>query len=230
MFFPFHDPTFLLLIPAVVLALWAQNLVRSTFNKYSRIAAAVGMTGGAVAERLLRDSGLNDVTLEEVEGKLTDHYDPRTKTLRLSASISRSRSVAALGVAAHEVGHAIQHKMAYGAFHIRQSIFPVANLGSTLAFPLFFIGFLFSRSSTVLMDAGIILFCGAVLFHVVTLPVEFNASSRALTLLQSRGYLAEKEVGQARKVLRAAALTYVAATAVAVLHLVRMLILRSSRD
>jgi Zn-dependent membrane protease YugP len=230
MFFPFYDPTFILLIPAIVLALWAQHLVRSTFNKYSRIAAAVGLTGGAVAERLLQDSGLNDVTLEEVEGKLTDHYDPRTKTLRLSASISRSRSVAALGVAAHEVGHAIQHKMAYGAFHIRQSIFPVANLGSTLAFPLFFIGFLFSRSSTVLMDAGIILFCGAVLFHVITLPVEFNASSRALTLLQSRGYLAEKEVGQARKVLQAAALTYVAATAVAVLHLLRMLILRGSRD
>ena len=228
--FLLYDPTFLLLIPAIILAIWAQHLVKSTFNKYSKIRSAAGMTGGDVAERLLQESGLNDVQLEEVEGKLTDHYDPRTKTLRLSTSISKSQSVAAIGVAAHEVGHAIQHKMAYGAFHVRQSIFPVANLGSTLAFPLFFIGFLFSRSSTLLMDIGIILFCGAVLFHVVTLPVEFNASSRALVLLRSRGYLAEEEVNQAKKVLQAAALTYVAATAVAVLHLLRMLILRGSRD
>lgn len=228
--FLLYDPTFLLLIPAIILAIWAQHLVKSTFNKYSKIRSAAGMTGGDVAERLLQESGLNDVQLEEVEGKLTDHYDPRTKTLRLSTSISKSQSVAAIGVAAHEVGHAIQHKMAYGAFHVRQSIFPVANLGSTLAFPLFFIGFLFSRSSTLLMDTGIILFCGAVLFHVVTLPVEFNASSRALVLLRSRGYLAEEEVNQAKKVLQAAALTYVAATAVAVLHLLRMLILRGSRD
>jgi Zn-dependent membrane protease YugP len=226
----FYDPTMLLLIPAIFLALWAQHLVKSTFSKYSKVPAAVGLTGGAVAQRLLRDSGLSDVEVEEVEGRLTDHYDPRTKTLRLSTSISRSRSVAALGVAAHEVGHAIQHRMAYGAFHLRQTIFPVANLGSTLAFPLFFIGFLFSHSSTILMDVGIILFCGAVLFHVVTLPVEFNASSRALTLLQSRGYLAEEEASHAKKVLQAAALTYVAATAVAVLHLVRMLILRGARD
>lgn len=226
--FLFYDSTFLLLIPAILLALWAQHLVKSTFNKYSKVPAGIGMTGGVVAERLLSDSGLNDVEIEEVEGKLTDHYDPRTRTLRLSTSISRSRSVAAIGVAAHEVGHAIQHRMAYAAFQIRQGIFPVANLGSTLAFPLFFIGFLFT--SPKLMDVGIILFSGAVLFQVVTLPVEFNASSRALALLQSRGYLAEEEVSQAKKVLRAAALTYVAATAVAVLHLLRLLILRGGRD
>jgi len=226
--FIFYDPTMLLLIPAIILALWAQHLVKSTYAKYSKIAAASGMTGSTVAERLLRDSGLNDVELQEVEGKLTDHYDPRTKTLRLSTSISRSRSVAALGVAAHEVGHAIQHRKAYGAFHIRQSIFPVANLGSTLAFPLFFIGFLFTIP--LLRDMGIILFSGAVLFQVVTLPVEFNASSRALSLLQSSGYLVEGEVDQAKKVLNAAALTYVAATAVAVIHLLRLLILRGGRD
>jgi Zn-dependent membrane protease YugP len=226
--FLFYDPTMLLLIPAVILALWAQQHVKSTYTKYSKIPAASGITGGAVAQNLLRDSNLSDVEVEEVEGKLTDHYDPRTKTLRLSTSISRSRSVAAIGVAAHEVGHAVQHRMAYGAFQIRQGIFPVANLGSTLAFPMFFIGFLFS--SPKLMDIGIILFSGAVFFQVVTLPVEFNASSRALVLLRSRGYLAEEEVGQAKKVLKAAALTYVAATAVAVLHLLRLLILRGGRD
>ena len=226
--FLLYDPTMLLLIPAIILAVWAQHLVKSTYAKYSKVSAASGMTGGNVAERLLRDGGLNDVEVEEVEGKLTDHYDPRTKTLRLSTSISRSRSVAALGIAAHEVGHAMQHKMAYSAFHIRQSIFPVANIGSTLAFPLFFIGFLFTVP--LLRDVGIILFSGAVLFHVVTLPVEFNASTRALSLLRSRGYLADSEVGQAKKVLQAAALTYVAATAVAVLHLLRMLLLRGARD
>jgi len=224
----FYDPTMLLLIPAILLALWAQFLVKSTYNKYSKVPASSGMTGADVAQRLLSDGGLGDVQVEEVEGKLTDHYDSRSKTLRLSTSISRSRSVAALGIAAHEVGHALQHSKAYGAFQLRQGIFPVANLGSTLAFPLFFIGFLFT--SPVLMDIGIILFSGAVFFQLVTLPVEFNASSRALALLQSRGYLADQEIGQARKVLRAAALTYVAATAVAVLHLLRLVLLRGARD
>ena len=226
--FFFYDPTMFLLIPAIILALWAQHLVKSTYAKYSKIPAGIGLTGGVVAERLLRDSGLHDVTIEEVDGRLTDHYDPRSKTLRLSTEISRSRSVAAIGVAAHEIGHAIQHKMAYGAFQIRQMIFPVANLGSTLAFPLFFIGFLFT--SPKMMDIGIILFCGAVFFQLITLPVEFNASARALILLNNRGYLAEEEIHKVKKVLRAAALTYVAATAVAVLHLIRLLILRGARD
>jgi len=227
--FLFYDPTMLLLIPAIILALWAQQLVKRTFTKYSKVPAASGITGRGVAERLLSDSELNEVQIEEVEGRLSDHYDPRKKVLRLSTSISRGKSVAALGVAAHEVGHAIQHHKAYGAFHIRQSIFPVANIGSTLAFPLFFIGFLFTAAKP-LMDVGIILFSGAVLFQVVTLPVEFNASSRALTLLQSRGFLVESEVGQAKKVLNAAALTYVAATAVAVIHLLRLILLRGARD
>jgi Zn-dependent membrane protease YugP len=226
--FLFYDPTFFLLIPAVLLALWAQHLVKSTYAKYSKVPAAIGMTGGAIAERLLEESGLSDVDLEEVEERLTDHYDPRTRTLRLSTSIARSKSVAAIGVAAHEVGHAIQHQKAYGAFRLRQGMFPVANLGSSLAFPLFFIGFLFTAPK--LMDIGILLFSGAVLFQVVTLPVEFNASARALSLLQTRGYLAGEEVGHARKVLRAASLTYVAATAVAVIHLLRLLILRGGRE
>ena len=226
--FFFFDSTMILLIPAILLALWAQYLVKSTYAKYSKVQAASGLSGADVAQRLLQDGGLNEVQLEEVEGKLTDHYDPRSKTLRLSSSIAGSRSVAALGIAAHEVGHAIQHKHAYGAFALRQGIYPVANLGSTLAFPFFLIGFLFT--APVLMDVGIILFSGAVLFQVITLPVEFNASSRAMTLLQSRGYLAQKEVDQARRVLRAAALTYVAATAVAVMHLLRLIILRGARD
>ncbi len=225
----YNDPTMLLLIPAILLALWAQQHVKTTFNKYSKIPAASGMTGGNVAERLLQESGLNDVEIEEVPGQLTDHYDPRKRKLGLSTDIMSSRSVAAIGIAAHEVGHAIQHKNAYTAFQLRQNIFPVANLGSTLAFPLFIIGFLFSQLN-VLMEVGIVLFSAAVLFQVITLPVEFNASSRALALLRSRGYLAEVEVGHARKVLQAAALTYVAATAVALLHLLRLVILRSNRD
>ena len=226
--FLFYDPTMLLLVPAIILALWAQHLVKTTFAKYSKMPASIGMTGSDVAKHLLYESGISDVKIEEVAGKLTDHYDPRTRTLRLSSSIAKSRSVAAIGVAAHEVGHAIQHKMAYSAFNIRQAIFPVANIGSTLAFPLFFIGFLFATPK--LMDVGIIFFSGAVLFQLVTLPVEFNASSRALVLLRSRGYLVGEEVNQAKKVLQAAALTYVAATAVAVLNLVRLLILRGARD
>jgi Zn-dependent membrane protease YugP len=226
----FYDSTLLFILPALLLAIWAQYLVKSAFSKYSKIPAASGFTGLEIARRLLGDSGLGDINIEEVDGKLTDHYDPRTGTLRLSTSTARSRSVAAIGVAAHEVGHAIQHRKSYSPFQIRQSIFPVANLGSRLAFPLFIIGFLFGHSGKVFMDIGILLFSGAVLFQVITLPVEWNASSRALVLLQSRGYLVQEEVGQAKKVLQAAAMTYVAATAVAVVHLLRLLVLRSVRD
>ena len=225
---PFFDSTMIFLIPALLLALWAQFRVKSTFAKFNKVPASSGLTGGQVAERLLRDGGIPEVEIESVSGTLSDHYDPRIKKLRLSESIYGSKSVAALGVAAHEVGHALQHKQAFGAFQLRQSIVPVANLGSTLAFPLFFIGILVSIKP--LMDIGILLFSGAVLFQVITLPVEFNASSRALALLQNRGYLVQTEVGQAKQVLNAAALTYVAATAMAVLQLVRLLILRGGRD
>ena len=225
----FFDSTMILLIPALLLALWAQYLVKSTFAKYSKVPAERGMTGGEVAKRLLYEAGLHDVPIEKVSGQLTDHYDPRSRTLRLSDSIAGSRSVAAIGIAAHEVGHAIQHEKGYSPFNIRKSIFPVANIGSTLAFPMFFIGFLFS-SFRMLMDVGIVLFSCAVLFQVVTLPVEFNASSRALALLRDRAYLVEEEVVKAKKVLQAAAMTYVAATAMAVIHLVRLLILQSGRD
>lgn len=226
--FFFYDPTWLLLIPALIFALYAQYKVRSTYEYYSRVASARGLTGGEVARQLLHHNRLHEVEVEETSGWLSDHYDPRTRRLRLSSGIYRSRSIAALGVAAHEVGHAIQHGMGYLPLKIRHGLFPVANLGSTLALPLFFIGFLFS--SPKLMDIGIILFSGAVLFQVVTLPVEFNASRRALYQLQAGGYLAGDEIHSARKVLNAAALTYVAATAVAVLHLIRLLLLRGSRD
>jgi len=228
MMYPFFDSTIILILPALALALYAQAKVKSTFAKYSKVPASSGMSGADLAQRLLRDGGLADVKVEHISGNLSDHYDPRSKKLRLSDATYGNRSVAALGVTAHEVGHALQHKFAYGAFQLRQSIFPVANIGSTLAFPLFFIGFLFSIKP--LIDVGIILFAGAVAFSVITLPVEFNASSRAMALLSQRGYLAQEEVGQARKVLNAAALTYVAATAMAVMQLLRLLILRSSRD
>jgi Zn-dependent membrane protease YugP len=223
-----YDPTMFLFIPAIILAVWAQVKVKSTFQKYSRIPSQMGLSSLAVAKQILQESGLQDVSVETIEGRLTDHYDPRTKTLRLSSTTSNSHSVAAIGVAAHEVGHAIQHQKAYGAFQIRQNIFPIVNIGSSLAFPLFFLGFLFTVPG--LMDIGIVLFSGAVLFHLVTLPVEYNASSRALVLLKSRGYLNIHEISQAKKVLNAAALTYVAATAVSVIHLLRLLLLRNVRD
>ena len=226
--FLFFDSTMILLIPAAVLAFWAQMRVKSTYQKYAKVPASNGMTGADVARRLLDVNDLNNVKLESVNGKLSDHYDPRTKTLRLSQDIAAGRSVAALGIAAHEVGHAIQDKEAYASFKIRQSIVPVANIGSQASFPIFFVGILMSIPK--LMDIGIILFTGAVLFQLVTLPVEFNASSRALRMLSERGYLVQDEVGQAKKVLSAAALTYVAATAMALMSLLRLIILRDSRN
>jgi Zn-dependent membrane protease YugP len=169
--------------------------------------------------------------VEKTSGRLSDHYDPRKKVLRLSEGVHDSSSLAALGIAAHEAGHAIQDAGGYAPLHIRNGIYPVANLGSSLAFPLFFIGFIFSRSGpSILMDLGILLFAGAVVFSVITLPVEFNASKRAMALLGDGGFLQKDELAGARKVLSAAALTYVAATAMAAMQLLRMFILRGSRD
>ncbi len=169
--------------------------------------------------------------IEKVPGDLTDHYDPRKKVLRLSQGVHDSTSIAALGIAAHETGHAIQHRNHYQPMAVRSFIYPVASLGSTLAFPLFFAGFIFSRGgANILMDIGILLFTGAVAFSVVTLPVEFNASRRALALLEERRFLTPDEMVGARKVLSAAALTYVASTAMAAVQLLRMFLLRSSRD
>ena len=224
----FSTTDLMLIIPAMILALYAQYKVKSTYKHFSAIASARGMTGAQVSLNILRNNNIYDVEIEQTEGMLSDHYDPRNKTLRLSSDIYNSSSVAALGVAAHEAGHAIQHNTGYAPLKIRHGIFPVANIGSRLAIPLFIIGLF--MGSGMLMDVGIWFFAGAVLFQVVTLPVEFNASNRALYQLESGGYLSRNEIGSARKVLNAAALTYVAATAVAVMHLIRLLILRGDSE
>jgi hypothetical protein len=227
----FGDTTFFLLIPAIILALYAQARVKGTYARYSKVMAQSGMTGAEAARSLLNTGGAGDVTIERIEGRLTDNYDPRKKALRLSEGVFEGRSLAALGIAAHETGHALQHHNHYAPLQFRNGFFPVANLGSTLAFPLFFIGLLTSsRGPSILMDIGILLFAGAVLFSVVTLPVEFNASKRAVQILQTQGLMNSQELGGARKVLSAAALTYVAATTMAILQLVRLLLIRNSRD
>jgi hypothetical protein len=227
----FGDTTFFLLIPAIILALYAQARVKGTYARYSRIMAQSGLTGAEAARSLLNTGGAGDVPVERIAGQLTDNYDPRKKVLRLSEGVYDGRSLAALGIAAHETGHALQHHNHYAPLQFRNGFFPVANIGSSLAFPLFFIGLLTSsRGPSVLMDIGILLFTAAVLFSVVTLPVEFNASKRAVHILETQGLLNGQEIAGARKVLSAAALTYVAATATAILWLVRMLIIRGSRD
>ncbi len=223
----FWDYTIFLIIPPLLLALYAQHKVKSTFEAFSRKNARSGITGAEAARQILETRGAGSVEIERVSGRLSDHYAPRKKKLRLSEGVYGSRSLAALGVAAHEAGHALQHKSGYVPLHLRNLIYPVASFGSTLAFPLFFIGFIFSSSGpSLLMDIGILLFAGAVLFSVLTLPVEFNASRRALTLLKSGNFLNQNELMGARKVLSAAALTYVASTAMAIMQLVRLLILR----
>ena len=227
----FGDPTFLLVIPALILAFYAQAKVKGAYRKYSQIFASSRITGAQAAYQLLQTAGAGDVTIEKLPGELTDHYDPRKKVLRLSQGVHDSASIAALGIAAHETGHAIQDHTHYQPMHLRSIIYPVASIGSTLAFPLFFVGFIFGRSgSNILMDIGILLFTGAVAFSVVTLPVEFNASKRALVLLEERRFLTPDEMVGARKVLSAAAMTYVASTAMAAVQLLRMFLLRSSRD
>ena len=231
MFYPYYiDPTYLILIPAILISAWAQFKVSSTFNKYSTVRSINGYTGAQVARILLNAAGLQEVEIQQVPGRLSDHYDPRAKVLRLSSDVYGSTSVASIGVAAHEVGHAIQDKESYSALVFRNAIVPVVNFSSSLSWILFFIGILLSYST--LVTIGIILFSVVVLFQLVTLPVEFNASSRALKLLEARGILYDKEVEGARKVLSAAALTYVAATLMAGLQLVRLIAIsnRNSND
>ncbi len=224
----FWDPTMIIILPALVLAFYAQYKVRSTFARYNEIRSSRGITGREAAEYILRRNGILDVTVEEIDGMLTDHYDPRTKKVRLSSNNYRRDSLSAVAVAAHEVGHAIQHATGYVPLQLRHSILPVTNLGSTLAFPLFLIGLFLN--TPFLMDLGILFFGGVVVFHLVTLPVEFNASSRALVQLEENGLLTAGEVSGARKVLTAAALTYVATTLMAALELVRLILLRNMRD
>lgn len=224
----FWDYTIFLIIPPLLLALYAQHKVKSTFDTFSRKTAQSGITGAEAARQILHTRGAGSVEIERVSGRLSDHYDPRKKKLRLSEGVYANKSLSALGVAAHEAGHALQHQSGYVPLHLRNFIYPVANFGSTLAFPLFFIGFIFSSNGpSILMDIGIFLFAGAVLFSVLTLPVEFDASRRALKLLKSGNFLDQNELMGARKVLGAAALTYVASTAMAVMQLLRLLILRN---
>ena len=187
-----------------------------------------GVTGAQVARELLDANGLHDVPVELIPGTLSDHYDPRNRKMRLSPQVYQSTSVAALGVAAHETGHAVQHSQAYIPLGIRNNLYPVASIGSHMAFPLFFIGFI--TWSQTIMNVGIWLFVGALAFQLVTLPVEFNASRRALAMLEGGGYLSRTEVPKAKQVLNAAALTYVAAAAMAASQLVRLLLLRGARD
>ena len=220
----FWDPTMILLIPAIILTLYAQQKVKSTYSKYSKMKTKRNVSGVEVAKYLLQNNGLGDIPIEETPGKLTDHYDPVKKVLRLSSENFKGSSIAALGVAAHEVGHAIQHRDKYLPLNIRNSVLPAASFGSSLAWPLVIGGIIFSVPS--FLDIGIILFSAVVLFQIVTLPVEFNASGRAIKSLATGGFLEGDEIAQARKVLNAAALTYVAAAAVAIINLLRLLILR----
>ena len=223
------DPTWILVIIGAVLSMAASAKVNSTFNKYSKVRSMTGMTGEDAAKRLLNSQGIYDVTVRPVKGQLTDHYDPRTKTVNLSESVFHSTSVAAIGVAAHECGHAMQDNVGYVPLKLRGAIVPVANIGSQAAFPLIIIGVLIGGMGSPLVNIGLILFSLAVIFQLITLPVELNASRRAITLLDQVGILGGQEVNQTRKVLGAAALTYVAALAASVLQLLRLVILFGGR-
>ena len=226
----FYDATYILVIIGAIISLIASMNVKSTFNRYDKYNSRSGLTGAMAAQEILRAAGITNVRIERVSGNLTDHYSPKEGVLRLSDSVYNSTSVAAIGVAAHECGHAIQHQKNYAPLTIRGAIVPVANIGSTLAWPLILIGiFISSRSGQALITAGIICFSLAVLFQIVTLPVEFNASRRAVRILGETGILGEQELGYTRKVLGAAALTYVAGAASAILQLLRLILLFGGR-
>lgn len=224
------DPWFILLIVAMIFSMVAQTKVSSTFNKYSRVRNRAGFTGAQVATQMLQNAGIYDVSVQRVAGNLTDHYDPRTKTLRLSQGVYDSMSVAALGVAAHETGHAIQHDVGYAPLALRSFFVPLANFGSRLAFPLIVIGFIVAGGGSTLVTLGILFFSLSVAFTVITLPVEFNASHRAIDLLVADGFLSSDEIGGAKKVLSAAAMTYVAAAFTAVVQLLRLIAIFGRRD
>ncbi len=217
------DPLYIIMIaPALILSIFAQIKVKSSYSKYSKVPTSRGITGAQAAREILRAEGINDVGIELSRGFLSDHYDPRTRVLRLSETVYAGNSLASVGVAAHEAGHAIQHARGYLPLKLRSALVPISSLGSNLAWPLLIIGFIFMAKSLIL--AGIIFFSLAVAFQLVTLPVEFNASFRALAALPQAGILSDSEVAGARKVLSAAALTYVAAAASAVLQLVYFLL------
>jgi uncharacterized protein len=223
----FWDPTYIIVLPAILLALYAQIRVQTAYARYSQVRTQRGLTGAAVAEEILRRNGLGSVQVERTEGFLSDHYDPRSRVLRLSPGVYEGDSVASVGVAAHETGHALQHAQEYAPLALRSAIVPVTQFGSWLAWPIFLLGFFFH--SQTFMQLGILIFSGVVAFTLITLPVEFNASSRAMHILQTEGIVTSDELKGVRTVLGAAALTYVAAAATAVLELVRLLLLYGMR-
>jgi len=224
----YGDPYILLVLPAFIFALYAQFKVKGTFNKYRRISNRSGITGAEAARRILEQNGLYDVRIEPVHGELTDHYDPRKRILRLSEAVYSSTSVAAVGVAAHESGHAIQHKVGYGPLVLRSNLVPLAGIGSSVGPYMAIFGLILGVRE--LISIGIILFTVAVAFYLVTLPVEFNASRRAVKTLEATGILSADEIIPAKKVLQAAALTYVASAAVAIANLLRLVMLTRRRD
>lgn len=226
----YWDPTYILVVIGAVICMIASARVKGTFNKYSQLRSMSGMNGAQVAQRVLQAAGIYDVQVRHVSGSLTDHYDPRTKTVNLSDPVYNATSVAALGVAAHECGHAIQHAKSYAPISIRSALVPIANFGSMLAWPVILIGLFFNtRSSGLIIDIGILLFSAAVLFQLVTLPVEFDASRRALVMLRTQGILADDELKYTRRVLKSAALTYVASAAAAILQLLRIILITNGR-
>lgn len=229
--FYYYDPTYILVIIAAIFSIWASFRVKSTYKKYAKMHSMSGMTGAQAAEKILQSQGIYDVSIERVSGELTDHYDPSAKVLRLSQSTYNNSSVAAIGVAAHECGHAVQHATGYAPLNIRGALVPIANLGSNAGIILFMVGLFFSSSmGNTFLTLGIILFSAAVLFQLITLPVEFNASGRAIKLLERTGILGQNEIGATKKVLGAAALTYVAGAATAILQLLRLVLIAGGRN
>lgn len=224
----YMDPTYILVLIGAVICMAASGKLNSTYGKYARVRSRSGMTGAEAAARILAYSGIRDVRIERIGGNLTDHYDPRNKVLRLSDSTYNSTSVAALGVAAHECGHAVQHQKAYAPLTFRNALAPAANIGSKLGIPIILLGILFGLSTT-FVQVGIWVFAIAVLFQIITLPVEVNASSRALVLLQECGITGGEETQYCKRVLSAAALTYVAGAASAILQLLRLVLLFGNR-
>lgn len=224
-FYYYNWSYFIFMLPALILTLWAQTSVKSTFSKYSNVRNARGLTGANAAATVLRDNGITNVCLEHVRGNMTDHFDPKAGVIRLSDSVYDVASVAAVGVAAHEAGHAVQHAVGYGPIKLRSAIVPAAQIGSQLAMPMIVIGMLLPVQFDFIVTAGILLYSLAVLFQVVTLPVEFNASSRALAAIETSGMLSQEELAGAKKVLRAAAMTYLASAFTAILSLLRLLLI-----
>ena len=223
----YFDWTVLIVLPALILSIWAQSNVTSTFEKYSKVRTKRGFTGADAARRVLNENGLFDVAIERIPGKLTDHYDPRANVVRLSESVYSSSTAAAVGVACHEAGHAVQHARGYFPIKVRTAIIPMTKFGSMLAMPIFFIGLL--AAAEPLLNLGIVLYATVALFQFVTLPVEFNASARALAAISASGSFDKEEQKAAKKVLTAAALTYVAALATSLLTLLRLLVLANGR-